>query len=88
MIADKLGYSQVADTTKVVKTTPAGFFGFTVVIGGDVTIYDNTAASGNVLFLKTGMTAGETIHFGGNGIASNIGLTAVVDTGTINLLYT
>lgn len=88
MIADKLGYKQVNNTTAVIKATPAGFFGLTCTVTGNVTVYDNaTAGSGTVLFLKTGVAAGETIHFGGNGIAANNGLT-VVTTGTMNVLYT
>lgn len=88
MIADKLGYVQVNNTTTSIKTTPSGLFGLVVVGAGDVTAYDNgSAGSGTVLYTKTGMTAGEVVHFGGNGIAANRGLT-VTTTGIVNVLYT
>ena len=88
MMCDKLGYQVVNNETKVLKPTPAGFFGLSVTGAGNVTVYDNaTAGSGTVLYTKTGATAGETVHFGGNGIAANNGLT-VVATGTVVVLYT
>lgn len=87
-MCDKLGYRVVNNETLVIKPTPAGFFGLSVTAAGDVTVYDsNSAASGNVLYTKTGATAGETVHFGGNGIAANNGL-VVVTTGTVVVLYT
>lgn len=88
MMCDKLGYVQVNNTTTVVKPTPAGLFGLVVVGAGNVTAYDNASAgSGVVLFTKDSMAAGDVVHFGGNGIAANNGLT-VVTTGTVNVLYT
>ena len=88
MMCDKLGYQVVNNTTTTIKPTPAGFFGLSVTGAGNVTVYDNAAAgSGVVLYTKTGATAGETVHFGGNGIAANNGLT-VVTTGTVVVLYT
>lgn len=88
MNCDKLGYKQIVNTTTVVKPTPAGLFGIIVVGAGNVTAYDNaSAASGTVLYTKTGAAAGDVVHFGGNGIAANSGLT-VVTTGTVNVLYT
>ena len=88
MMCDKLGYQVVSNETKTLKPTPAGFFGLSVTGAGDVTVYDNGAAgSGTVLYTKTGAAAGEAIHFGGNGIAANSGLT-VVTTGTVVVLYT
>lgn len=88
MMCDKLGYKVVNNATVVIKPTPAGFFGLSVTGAGDVTVYDNaSAASGTVLYTKTGATAGDTVHFGGNGIAANNGLT-VVSTGTVVVLYT
>lgn len=88
MMSDKLGYVQVNNTTTVVKPSPAGLFGLVVVGAGDVTAYDNaSAASGNVLYAKTGAAAGDVVHFGGNGISANNGL-VVVTTGTVNVLYT
>lgn len=88
MMNDKLGYKVVASATTVIKPTPAGFFGLSVTGAGDVTVYDNaSAASGVVLYTKTGAAAGDVVHYGGNGIAANNGLT-VVTTGTVVVLYT
>ncbi len=88
MMGDKLGYKVVNNTTTVIKATPAGFFGLSVTGAGNVTVYDNaTAGSGVVLYTKTGAAAGDVVHFGGNGIAANNGLT-VVTTGTVVVLYT
>ena len=85
---DKLGYKQVANTTAVIKPTPAGLFSITCIVGGAVVVYDNaSAASGTVLFTKT-MTAGEVVNWGSHGIAANNGLTAIVTTGTVNIAYT
>ena len=88
MMNDKLGYVEVNNATSIVKPTPAGFFGLSVTGAGNVTVYDNaSAASGTVLYTKTGAAAGETVHYGGNGIAANNGLT-VVTTGKVVVLYT
>lgn len=88
MMSDKLGYVVVNNTTTTIKPTPAGFFGLSVTGAGNVTVYDNASAgSGVVLYTKTGATAGDVVHFGGNGIAANNGLT-VVTTGTVVVLYT
>lgn len=88
MMGDKLGYKVVTNETLVIKPTPAGFFGLSVTGAGNVTVYDNaTAGSGVVLYTKTGAAAGDVVHFGGNGIAANNGLT-VVTTGTAVVLYT
>ncbi len=88
MIVDKLGYRNVANTTEVVKATPCGFFGLTATVAGNVTVYDNaSAASGTILYTKTGLTVGEIVAFGGNGISANSGL-VVVATATVNVLYT
>jgi len=85
---EKLGYKAVNNTTATIKATPAGLFGLVVTSAGNVTVYDNASAgSGTVLYTKTSMTAGEVVHFGGNGIAANNGIT-VVTTGTVNVLYT
>jgi hypothetical protein len=82
----KLGYRNVASGTVVVKETPAGLYGVVCTVNGVVTCYDNTAASGTILFTKT-MTAGEVITFHGASMATNIGLTVTVTTGTANILY-
>jgi len=83
----KIGYRQVANATAVLKVTPAGLYGIICVVGGTVTCYDNTAGSGVVLFTKA-MTAGEVITLGDYPMATNVGLTVVVATGTANILYT
>lgn len=92
MIADKLGYRKVTQAAPAtVKSGPAGLFGIVVVAStaGTVTVYDNTAASGDILFTKTALAVGETIHFGGNGIAAKSGLHVVCGgTATVNILYT
>ena len=88
MMGDKLGYQVVNNTTTTIKPTPAGFFGLSITGAGNVTVYDNaSAASGVVLYNKTGATAGDVVHFGGNGIAANNGLT-VITTGTVVVMYT
>lgn len=86
MYADKLGYVQVDNDTRVVKSGPSGFFGLSVVSAGDVSVYDGLTASGTLLYTKTGAAAGTTVDFGGNGFAANSGLT-VVTTGKVNVLY-
>jgi len=83
----KIGYKQVDNTTLIVKPTPAGFFGLSVVVGGDVSVYDGLSASGVLLYKKAAMTVGETVDFGSHGIAAMTGLT-VVTTGKVNVLYT
>lgn len=90
MIADKLGYVSQATTTGVQVGTagPRGFFGITsTVTGGLVTVYDGTSTSGTIVFSKT-LSLGETVHFGGNGIACKNGIFLVVAAGTVVLLYT
>lgn len=92
MLNDKLGYANVTQAAAAtVKSGPAGLFGIVVTVStaGTVTIYDNTAASGTVLFTKSSLAVGDVIHFGGNGIAAKNGLHVVVGgTGTVNILYT
>ena len=56
------------------------------VTGGAVTIYDNTAASGVIVFTKT-LAVGDVVHFGGLGIRSKNGLFLVVGAGTVNVVY-
>lgn len=73
-----------------VKTGPTKFFGLTVTVstGGTVTIYDNTAASGTVLFTKSSLAVGDEIDFGGIAIAAKNGLHVVCGgTATVNILY-
>lgn len=91
MIASKLGYTPVTQAAAVtVRTGPAGLFGVVVVAStaGTVTIYDNTSAAGTVLFTKTALAVGETIHFGGIGIAAKNGLHVVCGgTATVNVIH-
>ena len=92
MTSNKLSYASVTQAAAAtVKTGPAGLFGIIVTAStsGTVTVYDNTAASGTVLFTKTTLAVGEVIQFGGLGIAAKKGLHVVVGgTGTVNILYT
>lgn len=81
--------TQAAAST--VKSGPAKLFGIIVTASttGTVTIYDNTAASGTVLFTKTGLAVGDVIQFGGLGIAAKSGLHVVCGgtAATCNILY-
>lgn len=92
MAVEKVGYRKVTQAAAAtVKSGPAGLFGIVVTAStaGTVTVYDNTAASGDVLYAKTALAVGETINFGGIGIAAKNGLHVVVGgTGTVNVLYT
>ena len=92
MIVDKIGYETVTQAAAAtVKTGPAGLFGIVVTAStsGTVTVYDNTNASGTVLFTQTALSVGDVIQFGGMGIAAKNGLHVVVGgTGTVNVLYT
>jgi hypothetical protein len=87
MDMSKIGYFNQATTAGAqVKAGPATLYGIvSTVTGGAVTLYDNTAANGTILFTKT-LAVGDVIHFGGLGIAANKGLYIVV-TGTVNVLY-
>lgn len=87
MIASKLGYFPVNNTTATVKAGPAGFFGLSVLGAGNVSVYDNTTGSGTLICTKTGMVAGDQINFGGLGIACGKGIT-VVTTGNVVALFT
>lgn len=86
-----IGYTQVTQAAATtVKSGPAKLFGVVVVASsaGTVTVYDNTAASGTVLFTKTALAVGEVITFAGLGIAAKNGLHVVAGgTATINVLY-
>lgn len=93
MALEKIGYKAVATTDgpTLVRRGSAGFFGF-VVAGGatvSVTVYDNTAASGAVLYSKTTHAAGDVVHFGGVGLAANQGLFVVVSgaSGLVNVMH-
>ena len=92
MSVEKVGYRNVTQAAAVtVKSGPAGLFGIVVTAStaATVTVYDNTVASGTVLYTKTALAVGESINFGGIGIAAKNGLHVVVGgTGTVNVLYT
>lgn len=93
MALEKVGYSVVeSGTAKQVKTGPAALFGVTMTggIGGTVTVYDDVGGTAVVLAAKGTMSIGDTIHFGGIGLAANEGLYVVVSgTGVkMNVLYT
>lgn len=92
MIAPKLGYAEVTQAAPTaISTGPSGLYGITVTAstGGTITIYDNTSAAGTILFTKTGLSVGETIHFGGLGIAAKNGLyVSPGGTCTVIVLYT
>ena len=91
MAIERIGYAnvtQAAGTT--IKSGPAAFYGLTVTTStaGTVTIYDNTAASGTVLFTKSSLVVGEVVNFGGVAIAAKNGLHVVCGgTATVNVLY-
>lgn len=73
-----------------IKTGPTKFFGLTVTAStaGTVTIYDNTAASGTVVFTKAALAVGDVIHLGGIGLAAKNGLHVVCGgVATVNILY-
>lgn len=87
-----VGYKQVTQAAAAtVKTGPAKLFGIVVVAStsGTITIYDNTAASGTVLFSDATLTAGDVVHFGGIGLAANNGLHVVCGgtAATVNVMY-
>lgn len=72
------------------KSAPAFLLGYVVVssAAGTVTVYDNVAASGDVLLTKTGLAAGDVVTFGGLGIQARTGLHVVVGgTATVNMLF-
>lgn len=73
-----------------VKSGTSEFYGVTVLssTAGTVTVYDNTAASGKILFTRASLAAGEIFTFGGCGIQAAIGLHVVVGgTASVNVLY-
>ena len=85
--ATKVGYLSTA-ASGIIKTGPAGLFSITsTVTGGAITIYDNTAGSGTILFTKT-LAVGDVIHWGGLGLAAKNGLYATVGAGTFVIAYT
>jgi hypothetical protein len=91
MALERVGYANVTQSAAAqVKTGPGALFGITVTAStaGTVTVYDNTAASGVVLFTKASLAVGDVITFGGIGIAAKNGLHVVCGgTATVNILY-
>ncbi len=89
MSAEKVGYKKVTNALPLVKVGPSGFFGLTAV--GAVAacvVYDNTAATGDILW-SGALTAGQTVSFGGIGIAAKTGIfVAVAGAEIVNVLYT
>lgn len=88
-IVPSLGYLNQAATAgvQVGSAGPRTLYAIiSTVTGGAVTVYDNTAASGVILFTKT-LVVGDVIHFGGLGIRSKNGLFLVVGAGTVNVVY-
>lgn len=86
---DTAKYAQV---TQAAAATLGGreLYGITVVAStaGTVTVYDNTAASGTILFTKASLAVGDVVHFGGLGIRATTGLHVVCGgTATVNVLY-
>lgn len=86
-----VGYKQVTQAAAAtIKTGPAKFYGFTVTASssGTITIYDETSATGTVLYTKSSLAVGEVVHFGGVGLAANKGLHVVCGgTATVNVMY-
>ena len=87
MALEKAGYTQTTGASTVLKTGPAGLFSVTCVVAGTIIVYDNTAASGTILFTKT-MAVGDVANWGYHGIAAKLGLTVNSGTGTFNICNT
>lgn len=84
--------ARYAQVTQAAAATLGGreLYGVVVVAStaGTVTIYDNNAASGTVLFTKGSLAVGDVIHFGGLGIRATNALHVVCGgTATVNVLY-
>ncbi len=88
-VCDRVEVSQKS-ASGVVKDKRGEFYGLVVTASSSalVTIYDNVAASGTILYTKT-LSAGEVVHFGGVGMAAGNGIyfQLVSGTGTVNVLY-
>lgn len=93
MALEKVVYSVVeSGTAKQVKIGPSALFGVTKTegTGGTVTVYDDVGGTAVVLVAKGTMSIGDTIHFGGIGLAASKGLYVVVSGVGVkmNVLYT
>ena len=80
-----------ANGTTTIFTGPGIIYGFAVLVAGvtsTITLYDNTAASGNLLFPSAASTASTAPSFGPgfgypeNGVECKTGLTVVLAGGT------
>jgi hypothetical protein len=78
-----VGYKAVATNT-LIKTGPAKFYGLIANDAATVTIYDNTAASGTIIYTKT-LAAGDVVQLGGVGIALGTGLYAATNAAVVVL---
>lgn len=89
--ASNVQYKQVTQAAaSTLKSTTGDFFGIVVIssTAGTVTVYNNTAASGEVVFTRATLVAGETLNFGGVGIRCGNGIHVVVGgTATVNALF-
>ena len=91
MVETPLLYDEAAGAGTVVHSSTVGdrFFGFicTVANSGGITIYDNSAGSGQIIYTVASCAAGDGIRFPG-GIVMTAGITSVLGTdGTIIVLY-
>lgn len=89
--ASNVQYKQVTQVAAAtLKPTTGDFFGIVVIssTAGTVTVYNNTAASGEIVFSRTALVAGESFNFGGVGIRCGLGIHVVVGgTATVNALF-
>lgn len=87
----RVAYAQVSAAPTVIKSGPGAFYGFICVASsaGTLTLYDNTAASGTVLFTKA-VAAGDVVTLGAWGMSFKLGLTAAIGgtSATVNVAYT
>ncbi len=85
-----IGYKNVTQAAAAtLKTGPARFYGFTCTAstGGSITVYDNTAASGTVLFTKASLAVGDIVSLP-FGVAAGNGLHVVAGgTCTLNVFF-
>ena len=79
-----VGY-KATSANVLVKTGPTKFYGLIGTAAATVTVYDNTAASGTIVYTKT-LAAGESINFGGVGVALNNGM-YVATSAAVIVLY-
>lgn len=82
-------YTQLTQSAPAtIKSAPGFFRGFLVVssTSGSITVYDNTSATGTVLYSKSGLTAGEAVDL--DPIQVKVGLHVVIGgTATVNVLF-